>query len=168
VWLHDGVEVRQSSIEGKGLFAAEDLAEAIVVVRLGGRLGSTAELAALLDAATRDPVGLYIDTISVYEDAHLVLPVGNVAHFGNHSCDPNLWHVGPYDLVSRRAIRADEELTIDYGTHSGVPTFTMECRCGSTLCRRTITGEGWRRVELCDRYGNHWAPALWDRIGSPG
>jgi hypothetical protein len=77
VWLHDLVEVRESPIENRGLFATDDLSEGIVVIRLGGRLVSTAELAALLDQATsglaRNP---YIDTITVYEDAHLVEEVG--------------------------------------------------------------------------------------------
>jgi uncharacterized protein len=163
-WLHDRVEVRPSPIEGKGLFATAALAEGIVVLRLGGRLVSTAELTALVDAAAHDPAGLYIDTITVYEDAHLVLPAGSAAHFGNHSCDPNLWHAGPYDLVSRRAIHAGEELTIDYATNSGLANFTMTCRCGSTLCRGTITGNDWQRDELRNRYGNHWVPALQDRI----
>ncbi len=167
VRLHDGLEVRRSPIEGDGLFATEDLAAGIAVARLGGRLVSSAALSRLLDVAEDDPGDRYVDTITVFDDAHLILPAGSALHFGNHSCDPNLWHVGPYDLASRRAIRAGEELTIDYGTNSGEPTFRMRCRCGSSLCRGTIAGDDWRRPELQARYGDHWVPALQARISGP-
>jgi uncharacterized protein len=93
-----------------------------------------------------------------------VLPARSVAHYGNHSCDPTLWHDGPYQLISRRRVLAGEELTIDYATNTGLADFRMTCRCDSPLCRRTITGEDWRRLELRDRYGNHWVPALQERI----
>jgi len=164
VWLHPDVAVRRSTIEGYGLFAGSDMPEGVVLMRLGGRLVSFSELSVLMEQAIADPLQPYIDTITVYEDTHLLLPTGSGAHFGNHSCDPNLWHIGPYDLSSRRDITAGEELTIDYATSSGLPGFVMECRCGSALCRGTITGDDWRRADLQQRYGSHWVPALLDRI----
>jgi hypothetical protein len=36
--------------------------------------------------------------------------------YGNHSCDPNLWWVGPYELAARRNLSAGEELINDYAT----------------------------------------------------
>lgn len=164
VWLHPHVNIRQSSIEGNGLFATTDLAEGVLVIRLGGRLVTTRELAELFGTAASDPAKPYIDTITVHEDTHLVLPLGSPVHFGNHSCDPNVWHVGPYELATRRPIAGGEELTMDYGTNSGISSFAMVCRCGSSLCRGTITGGDWRRADLRERYGRHWVPALLDRI----
>ena len=164
VWIDHRLTVRLSRIEGYGLFAAEDIAGGTLLVRLGGRLVSTAELADLIARANADPAAPYIDTITVYEDAHLVIPPGTQAHFCNHSCGPNTWHVGPYEIAARRDIRAGEEVTIDYGTTSGAPGLSLACNCGSALCRHEITSEDWRRPELQDRYGNHWVPALWARI----
>ena len=43
-WLHPGVEVRESPIEGRGLFATEPIKAGSVVARLGGRLVSGLEL----------------------------------------------------------------------------------------------------------------------------
>lgn len=37
-------------------------------------------------------------------------------HYRNHSCDPTLWHADAYTLVTRRAVDAGEELTVDYAT----------------------------------------------------
>jgi hypothetical protein len=153
------VIVGDSAVSGRGLFTNQALEPGQVVLRLGGRLVSTDELARLIDERDR-----YVDTVTVFEDVHLVLPSGTTLHYGNHSCDPNLWHVGPYDIAARRRIAAGEELTMDYGTQSGAPGFSMSCRCGAPQCRGVVTSEDWRLAELQARYAGHWVPALEDRI----
>jgi SET domain-containing protein len=164
VWVDDRVVVRRSPIEGSGLFAREPIAEGTVVVRLGGHVVTSAVLTELIDAADRDPDAPYVDTITVDDDAHLVLPPGTAVHFGNHSCDPNLWHVDPYELAARRPIAAGEEVTLDYATNSGADGFALGCRCGSPRCRGRVTGDDWRRPDLQRRYEGHWTPALQQRI----
>jgi len=164
VWAHPDVEVRTSTIEGHGLFACAPIAAGTVVLRLDGRLVSTAEL----DALFATPHEEYIDTITVDEDVHLVLPPGTIAHHANHSCDPNLWHEGPYEIVARRDIAAGAELTVDYATNSGAPGFVMACRCGAASCRGEITSDDWRLPELQARYRGHWVPALAERIRQQG
>jgi len=166
LWVHAHVVAKDSGIEGRGLFATEDLPADELVIRLSGRLVSTNELAGLIERANADPSHSYVDTLTIYEDAHLVLPPGTMIHFGNHSCDPNMWHVGPYEIATRRAIGAGEELTIDYGTHSGAPGFSMECSCGSPICRRVVSSSDWRQPALQARYRHHWVPALEARIAA--
>jgi SET domain-containing protein len=160
VWLDRRVAVRASPIEGRGLFATEPIPAGEVVLRLGGRLVGTEELAELIAVADADPQLPYVDTITVHDDEHLVLPAASPAHFGNHSCNPTTWIGGPYELVARRDLEAGEELTLDYGTISGAPGFVMACRCGSALCRGEVTSDDWRRPELRARYGARWVPAL--------
>ncbi|MBU2665407.1 SET domain-containing protein-lysine N-methyltransferase [Actinoplanes bogorensis] len=155
-WLHPAVEVRASPISGVGLFARAPIAVDARVSRLGGRLVSTA---ALLRPATD-----YVDTITVDDDIHLVLPPDTPNGKGNHSCDPNLWWAAPYTLVARRDIAAGEELTNDYATSTGVPGFAMPCRCGTAFCRGRVTGGDWARLDLQARYGDHWVPALLAKI----
>jgi len=84
--------------------------------------------------------------------------------YGNHSCDPTLWHVDGYTLAARRDIDAGEEVTVDYATQTAESAFAMACRCGSRLCRGRVTGDDWRRADLQDRYGDHWVPALLRRV----
>jgi hypothetical protein len=76
----------------------------------------------------------------------------------NHSCDPNVWFVGA-QLVTRRAVRPDEELTYDYATGSEelAPLF---CHCETYRCRQMIAGDDWRIPQLQQRYTGHWAPHL--------
>ena len=149
-----------SPIEGHGLFFIEDVAAGAVVMQLGGRLVTTGHLEALIADADAEPEGSFIDSITIDPDRHLVLPPRTPAHFGNHSCDPSLWHVGPYSLATRRVVVAGEEATIDYATQSGAPGFRMPCRCGTTSCRGAVTSEDWRAGELQRRYKGHWVPAL--------
>ena len=163
-WLHPDVEVRASPIAGRGLFCRNPIPAGTVVSRLGGQLVTWQRLQELFAAAAADPRHPYIDTITVTETLHLVLPPGRPNGCGNHSCDPNLWWVGSYTLAARRDLASGEEVTNDYATSTGDGSFRMDCRCGSTLCRRTITGDDWRLPELRQRYGAHWVPALLARM----
>jgi hypothetical protein len=65
----------------------------------------------------------------------------------NHSCDPNCGirsnDAGAPDLVARRHITPGEEITFDYAMRNySIEYFPSRCRCGSPICRRTVTG--WR------------------------
>jgi hypothetical protein len=163
-WLHPDLDVRPSPIAGLGLFAGAPIGAGTVVSRLGGELVSSARLRELFAAATVDPRRPYVDTIAVAEGVHLVLPPARPNRYGNHSCDPNLWWVGAYELAARRDIATGEEVTNDYATSTGDESFTMDCGCGSTLCRGRVTSEDWRRPELRERYGDHWVPVLLARM----
>lgn len=166
-WLHADVEVRPSPIAGRGLFARTTIPAGTVVSRIGGRLVATNQLRTILAEAAGDP-DRYVDTISVAEDIHLVLPPRRANGYGNHSCDPNLWWTGPYTLAARRDITAGAELTNDYATSTAQPEFRMECGCGSPLCRGVVTGDDWLLPALQQRYGEHWVPVLLDRIRADG
>jgi hypothetical protein len=139
VWVHGRVVVGASPIHGQGWIAAGAIAAGEVVARLGGRLVSSAALDELLAAAGDEPGAGYVDTVRVAEDVHLVLPPGTKAHYGNHSCDPNLGFDGPYVVRARRDIAAGEELTVDYATCSG-PGLVLDCRCGAAACRGRVVG----------------------------
>jgi hypothetical protein len=162
-WLHPAVEVRDSPIEGRGLFATSALPAGTVVARLGGRLVDTAVMRELVADATAH-LSAYVDTITVLEDLHLVLPPRRPVGYGNHSCDPALWHTGAFTLAARRDLSPGEELTVDYATQTAESGFSMACRCGSARCRGRVSGADWRRPELQERYGEHWVPALVTRI----
>jgi hypothetical protein len=157
--LHPDVQVRESPIEGRGLFARTAVAAGTTVSRLGGLLVSEAELREAFRTA-----GAYIDTIAVSEDLHLLLPPRRPNAYGNHSCDPNLWWTDAYTLAARRDIARDEELTNDYATSTALADFRMDCHCGTDLCRTVVTGDDWQRAELQERYGEHWVPVLLARI----
>jgi len=162
--VDERIVVAKSLIEGHGLFFSAEIVANTVVVELGGKLVSTAELDVLIAEANRDPDAPFVDTVTIDEDQHLVLPANTTTHFGNHSCDPTLWHVGPYQIATRRSVAAGEEATIDYGTQSGAPGFRMICRCRASNCRGVVTSDDWEDEGLQARYAGHWVPALQARI----
>jgi uncharacterized protein len=140
------------------MFAGEDLPAGTVVARLHGRIVGDATLRALLaDAAA---VGGYVDTIMIDVDENLVLAPDQLIHFCNHSCDPSLWHRDAHTIVTRRAVAAGEELTIDYATQTTHPDFEMDCNCGAANCRGRVTGLDWIDSQWQRRCGDHVVPAV--------
>ena len=92
--------VSSSTIAGEGLFATDNVPTDTLLLRLGGQLVDSEELDRLIAAA--NAAGRYVDTTTVDENVHLVLPPDTLVHFGNHSCDPSAWHCGPYEVRARR------------------------------------------------------------------
>lgn len=84
----------------------------------------------------------------------------------NHSCDSNLWLLDEVTLAARRDLAIGEELTLEYALTTVEPTWTLDqpCRCGSALCRHTVTGNDWRLPDVQQRYHGHFAPFINARI----
>ena len=93
--LHAKIEVRDSGIEGKGLFAK---APFIKGERFKAASGEHSWVT-MTDAQFRE----YIKTVDSYD----------AVYFGNHGCDPNTASVND-ERVALRDIATGEELTIDY------------------------------------------------------
>ncbi|MGN9837724.1 SET domain-containing protein [Nonomuraea sp. H19] len=153
--LTPSAQVNPSAIEGQGLFATTPLDAGEIVIRLGGQLIDDATLATLTPPYS---------SLTVDDGRHLLLDPAHPVRYGNHSCDPNLLHTDAITIVARRPISPGEELTIDYATHTGIESWTMTCRCGTALCRGTVTGRDWRLPHLRRAYGDHWSPPLLRRI----
>ncbi|WP_419998588.1 SET domain-containing protein [Streptomyces boninensis] len=154
-WLSPKAEVRDSPISGRGLFAVTAIDRGEPVQRTGGRLIDDAEHARLTPPYS---------TLTVGPGQHLLMASDDPGRYGNHSCDPNLWHADAVTLVARRDIAAGEELACDYATLTGVESFSMDCSCGAAICRGAVTGADWRLPALRVAYGAHWSPALLARM----
>jgi hypothetical protein len=71
----------------------------------------------------------------------------------NHACDPNAWWQG-LDIIARRMIAADEEITLDYATFHNERMAEFACWCGGETCREIIRGTDYR-LPLVERYQGH-------------
>ena len=163
-WLHPSVEVRPSPVAGRGLFTTVDLPAGTVVSRLGGRLVSTIELAAVMSSTDA-----YVDSIVVDEDCHLLLTPGSKNRFGNHSCDPNLGWVDEYSLAAMVDVLAGREVLTDYAMSTADPDYVLRCHCESYRCRQMVAGDDWRIPQLQVRYRGWWVPyvqTLVDRLSA--
>lgn len=161
-WISPKLEVRESMLHGRGLFAKEAMAQGEVVVIWGGNFVQDEARAQLAKAQGKaiQRIDKNLWEIFVYETRH-----DDPAYGHNHSCDPNTWMNDEVTITALRDIFPSEELTIDYVTfvmdeHYKIP----ECRCGSDQCRHVVTGKDWRRKDLQLRYGDHFSPYLLELI----
>ena len=146
-------EKRHSNIDGRGLFAREQISKGETVVVKRGYVMSRAE---------RDEVEYRIGPaeIQIMEDM-FIGPItqtereGGMIHL-NHSCDPNVGVQGQIAFVAMREIAADEELTIDYAMTDD-EAYEMECNCRTSLCRQVITGHDWMKREVQRKYDGYFS-----------
>jgi SET domain-containing protein len=159
--LNPRIEVRGSDIEGRGLFAREPIAagEFIWQKDADERAYTQAEIDAMPEAQRQN---FYNYSYQTGPDQFYGTPEGKAgddADYMNHSCDPNTWFEADGSMTALRDIAAGAEITYDYATSEARPDFTLNCRCGTKLCRGTVRGTDMRlRAELRTRYGTHVMP----------
>ena len=141
-------EVKDSPIHGKGLFAKATITQGEIVAIKGGYI---------LNAQGREEMEKELGPaeIQITED-FFIAPVQREERDGsmlysNHSCDPNIAIQGQIVFVAMRDITLGEELTHDWATTDDLD-YELECKCGSTKCRGTITGKDWMKKELQEKY----------------
>ena len=164
-WFHPHAEKRASRIQGRGLFARAPIRAGDTVAVKCGAIMDTAALEAIRDQVS--PAEIQIED-DLWIAPHSAADVEANLLCLNHSCEPNVGVRGQITFVAMRDIETDEELTIDYAMIDGDPAERMPCDCGTTSCRRVVTGDDWRRPELQRRYAGWFSRYLADRIAGSG
>ena len=160
-FLSPKTEVRESKIHGRGLFATADIAKNEIVAVKGGHIVDRKTLRENITPQL-GPVEIQID------DDLFIAPVtgeeqeGSIL-YSNHSCDPNIGMRGEITFVAMRDIRAGEELTHDWATTDD-DGYSVECKCGSSNCRKILTGKDWQRPNLQKRYAGYFSAYLARKI----
>ena len=153
-WISPKTEKgRPSPIHKLGFFAEKDISAGELVAVKAGHIIDCETLEenrrVIKDSQLQIADGLYLAPL-IEEEFE-----GSMIYF-NHSCEPNLGIDGQIAFVALRDIQGGEELTVDYGTIYA-DDFKMRCACGSPSCRQAVTGEDWRIPELQQKYGQHFA-----------
>lgn len=81
----------------------------------------------------------------------------------NHSCEPNCAIRGEITFIALVPIAKGEELTIDYATIDN-EDYEFSCNCGSSACRRTVSGFDWKMESLQRKYVGRFARYLTEKI----
>ena len=137
--------LKNSRIQGRGVFAARRLRKGQRVIEYTGEIISVEEEQRRYDdeAMARHHTFLFkIDDKTTIDATRR----GSIARYINHSCDPNceaVWEDGRIFIEAIRNIQPGTELTYDYGyEHDGPVTLEDKefyfCRCGAVNCRGTI------------------------------
>jgi len=157
-------EVRESPIQGRGLFAIEAIAALEIVAVKGGFVLPASDWDALEDqlgaAEIQIAEGLFIAPATAEQREGSML-------FTNHSCTPNIAIQGQIVFVAMRDIAAGEELTHDWATTDDLD-YVMECRCGAADCRGTVSGKDWMKEDLRRKYAGWFCWFLQKKIDALG
>ncbi len=142
------IQVRQSGVHGKGVFALADIAEGERVVEYKGELINWKEALRRHPHDPADPNHTFFFHI---DEKHVIdgKVNGNSAKWINHSCGANCEADEQGSRVFIKALRnihAGEELNYDYGLiidekHTQKLKKEFACWCGSDACRGTMLAE---------------------------
>jgi len=154
------IEVRSDTLAGLGVVAIADIDKDEIVAIKAGNIIKREELEQV--TAEAGDMALQI------EDDFYLAPrnpdeVEDMSVFINHSCDPNVGFRGQVVYVAMRTIPAGEELCHDYSMERS-DDYTLDCRCGSPLCRGMVTGQDWKLPELQARYGEYFSIYIRNKI----
>ena len=132
--------LKKSGISGKGVYAKAPIKKEVLVVEYQGKRKRWT-------SNVRPLKGDYVNLMYT-DDGFVIDPRidGNIAQFINHSCEPNCESVligKRVYIESLRKIKANEEITYDYGLTLGrkpskEARLRFPCYCGSRKCRGTL------------------------------
>ena len=156
--LSKKVEILESGIDKKGMFAKQLIRAGEIVYIKGGHILTKDELFSSSVINSYLPISddYYIGAVSTEEEESVKL-------FNNHSCDPNCGLHGEITFVAIRDILPGEELTVDYAFIDN-EDYSFECHCGSAKCRHKVTGFDWKIKRLQEEYYPYFAQYLKDKI----
>ena len=162
-WVNPKLEVRENGWCGKGVFTKENITSGERIAMFGGYVIDMNELASLKKAHPKTyntvfEIGYQVDDDLIFSPTERTQL--SVIEYLNHTCDPNCWFENQITLVARREIKAGEELSMDYGTCMTMEDFQLECLCEKESCRKLITGNDWKNIELQKSYGGHFQPYI--------
>ena len=139
------IEVRESAVHGRGVFARARIRKGARIIEYTGRRLPWKEAQDLPSANPKDPnytVFFEVDGGTVIDAA----VGGNEARWINHSCDPNCETIeedGRIFVYARRGLQPGEELFYDYKMVPAEPRSRkvereFACFCGAPKCRGTM------------------------------
>ncbi len=141
-WVSEAVEVRQSGMEGKGVYAVRDIKEGDVIGVFGGIVVPEDEISTLTRVVPEDKLNIdhamyiYPGFIMLHDYENGCDPLC----FVNHSCEPSAKVVSGIVLVACRDIPTGEEISWNYTETDDVGNWSYEfkCQCGAPSCKGLV------------------------------
>lgn len=125
------IYIRNSNIEGKGVFAGEDIKKGENVQYFKGK-----KKFHIVENKKDSTSDRYTNWLGIEKNKWIdvIYPL----QYTNHSCNPSSGIKGKVTIVALRDIKKDEEITIDYSTTECDDLWEMKCNCGEKNCRKVI------------------------------
>lgn len=166
-WMNPKLEVREAGNFGKGVFAKKNIKKDERLAIFGGYIISREDEDNL-------PLKMRDFCLQISEN-HVIGPIkeGQIddACYFNHCCDPNAGIKGQIFLVAIRNIKKGEYVTFDYGmvlhNSSNVKKqYRLKCECGSSICRKVVTVNDWKKKELQKKYNGYFQFYIQEKINN--
>lgn len=159
-YLSPKTKIKQSKIEGNGLFAIKPIRKGEIIGIKWGYIFDRNILKKI-----KGDIG---DSYFQISDNFFIGPlskedVKESMIFLNHSCEPNAGVEGNIVFVAIRDIKVGEEITIDYAMCDD-DTYELKCNCQSKNCRKNVTGKDWMKKELQNKYAGYFSIYLQKKI----
>ena len=132
-----------SRIEGKGVFAGEDIKKGDVIQYIKGKTR-------FLTIKNKKDSLSYPNWIGVGKSQWINPEYPN--QYLNHSCNPNSGIKGKVTMIATRDIKEGEEIAIDYSIIEGDDLWEMKCACGEKNCRKIIRSVRYIPVKQFKKY----------------
>ena len=168
-WRSEEVERREGSeIEGRGLFAVDDIDPNTLIAIKPGHMISSRDVKDNAETiqGSQQQIGPNAFLAGLTEEEVDKNLVGY-----NHSCDPNAKVVlfkgaSLAFLATRQPVSAGQEITVDYSVSQMTNTHLMKiCRCGSPDCRGVVAPLwDWEDKDLQARYAGEFAWYIQDAM----
>lgn len=158
-WINPKIEIRNSPIGGRGMFAWKKIEVGEEILTFGGDYIDRTE------AEKEKKKGRLV----MQWDKNLFTAENrgdDKTYFINHSCDSNTWMKNAFTLLARREILPGEEATVDYALFEADEDYLSKwnCRCGSPKCRGQVTGKDYQNPDWQKMYAGHFSPLIKVRI----
>lgn len=150
--IHPHLEVKDSPIQGKGLFTEVYVSKATILFEIMGKRFQHDYDPSL---SQQNP-----NWIGIGHEEWLELGPGDIAIYLNHSCNPNVIINGKLQLITMKPLKAQEELLLDYSTTELDPYWKMDCGCGADECRKVLHSFQLLPDKLQKKYRKYLAPAF--------
>ena len=148
--MRSDLEVKDSSIQGKGLFTQVELPRGEILFEIVGE-----KMRHRYEPSWSGQNPNWIGT--GYEE-WLTLGPGDIAIFLNHSCHPNVIINEKLELVTISPVKANQELLLDYSTTELDPYWKMDCICGAPDCRKILRSFQFLPENVQKKYEKYLAP----------
>ena len=123
------IYIATSKINGKGLFAGEDVKKGETIRLIKGEMKFKVNHGIEDSLANPNWIGL---------DQDQWIDPDKFFKFINHSCAPTAGVKGRVTCVALRDLKEGEEITLDYSTIEGDDLWKMPCSCGVKNCRKIV------------------------------
>ena len=162
VYRSPSVTVSDQTLAGRGVIANSPIAKDDIIAVKAGHIVHHEEVTRITQEIGDFALQIHDD---LYVTPRYASEVDDLTVFMNHSCNANVGFFGSVIYVATRDIAAGEELCHDYALARN-DDYRLNCQCGETECRKTVTGRDWMLPDVQKKYGKYFSGYLLEKIAA--